>query len=266
VVIRRRSLCAFVFVCTLVTLPALHSAEPLFPVPLHLVRRIDDPLAGHTITLNEYCAGDRIVTVNGSRTTIVDYGRQEITEIDHRAATYSITRFSEVTGTPAAPSAPSASEWKVTAVGVRASAAGRAIDAFEMTRALPGGTEKIEAAVDRRITLSRAASEALIGAADPGRRSTQHDALLHVASGKSTAAATADVADRYGLIAEQIITIEEEGIRIVVRNSIIASDSATVPPDALLIDPGSRRVESRMNRIDRELRDIDRLPAKPAKP
>ncbi|HWW60351.1 MAG TPA: hypothetical protein VN181_03195, partial [Thermoanaerobaculia bacterium] len=48
--------------------PAAFGATVLFPKPLHLVRRIEDPLArGAATTVHEYCAGNQIITVNGSR-------------------------------------------------------------------------------------------------------------------------------------------------------------------------------------------------------
>ena len=42
-------------------LVASSSFAALFPTPLHLVRRIDDPISHNTSTIDEYCYGDRIV-------------------------------------------------------------------------------------------------------------------------------------------------------------------------------------------------------------
>jgi hypothetical protein len=39
------------------------------------VRRVDDPIAKTTATIDEYCAGNRVVTVRGPKVTIADYGR-----------------------------------------------------------------------------------------------------------------------------------------------------------------------------------------------
>jgi len=65
--------------------------EALFPAPLHIVRRIDDPVSRRAITIHEYCAGNRIVTIDGERAVIVDYDAQQFVEIDRRAGTYSVT-------------------------------------------------------------------------------------------------------------------------------------------------------------------------------
>lgn len=61
---------------------AAMAADALFPRPLHIVRRVEDPVAGTSATLHEYCAGDQIVTVHGSRVVIADYARQQLLEID----------------------------------------------------------------------------------------------------------------------------------------------------------------------------------------
>ena len=45
---------------------AASAAETLFPSPLHLTRRITDPLSGATsIVVEEYCSGNRVVTIQG---------------------------------------------------------------------------------------------------------------------------------------------------------------------------------------------------------
>lgn len=75
------------------TVPSAQAAEPLFPAPLHITRQIQDPLAGTTVVLDEYGYGNRLVSVRGSKTSIADYERGELTEIDRDTATYSVTRF-----------------------------------------------------------------------------------------------------------------------------------------------------------------------------
>ncbi|HUP49909.1 MAG TPA: hypothetical protein VNA04_14070, partial [Thermoanaerobaculia bacterium] len=80
----------------LVAAVALPAPAVLFPEPLHLVREIEDPISGTTVRIHEYCAGDRIVTVNGSLVVIADYGRQELTEVDRNAGTFSITSFADL--------------------------------------------------------------------------------------------------------------------------------------------------------------------------
>jgi hypothetical protein len=48
--------------CILTTLVATHAiaAEMLFPEPLHITREIADPISGSTVTVEEYCHGNRI--------------------------------------------------------------------------------------------------------------------------------------------------------------------------------------------------------------
>ncbi len=252
--------------CVLAVAIPSRAADPLFPTPLHLVRQIDDPLTGHAVTLDEYCAGDRIVTVNGPKTTIVDYGRQQITEIDHRAGTYSITAFEDVARARSARTVIAARDWKVTPLGLRGSSAGRSLDTFEIVSERPGVSETIQFGLDHQVNLSRAAAEVLIGAAYPNVRKPQHDALLKNAVQRRIAATSAATGDQYALIAEQTITYRERDLTVVVKNSVVSSDSASVPPDALLIDPAATRVESRLTRFDKELHDIEQLPSSTKKP
>jgi hypothetical protein len=70
--------------------PMAFAANALFPRPLHLVRRVDDPISNTTATIDEYCAGNRVVTIRGSKVAIADYDAQQLTEIDHAAQTWSV--------------------------------------------------------------------------------------------------------------------------------------------------------------------------------
>src|SRR5258708_10883545 len=74
----------------------ISAATVLFPTPLHLTRTVEDPLSGTSSTIDEYYSANRVVTVRGDRTVIVDYERREVTEIDHANATYSVTTFDDV--------------------------------------------------------------------------------------------------------------------------------------------------------------------------
>lgn len=53
--------------------PFALGATALFPKPLHLVRRVDDPISKTIATIDEYCLGNRVVTVRGSKVAIADY-------------------------------------------------------------------------------------------------------------------------------------------------------------------------------------------------
>src|SRR5436305_2028175 len=76
--------------------PLAFGATLLFPKPLHLVRRIDDPISKTTATIDEYCVGNRVITVRGSKVGIADYDAQQLTEIDHAAQTWSVTPFADI--------------------------------------------------------------------------------------------------------------------------------------------------------------------------
>ncbi|HJQ41169.1 MAG TPA: hypothetical protein VKB93_28865 [Thermoanaerobaculia bacterium] len=221
---------------SLVALSAI-AAEALFPQPLHLVRRVEDPFAGKTATLHEYCAGDQVVTVNGAHVVIADYGKQQLIEIDRAAGTYSVTRFEELAKLNAAP--PPAA-------------------------ALTNDNIKLDVKVDRTAHLSRAAVEVLIGAAYPNARRAEHEQILRAAAGsergKGLVANSADAPPNdYALPVEQTLTILEDGERITMRNTILEVRRELPPDDLRLIPPGARLVESRATRLARELRDLDHL-------
>ena len=204
-------------------------AGALFPTPLHLVRRIDDPISRTTTTLDEYCYGDRIVTVNGDRVAIADYGEQTLTEIDHRRVTWSVMRFDDIA--KARPAAVAQSKTTVNVV------------------------------VDRSVALSREAVEVLAGAAYPNRRDERHEQILRAAAptGGGRIAAQSASAD-YGLPSDTSIVFDEG---LTYRNVVIRIDHDLPPPQAMLIDPGATRVESHLTRMTREMQQLDALPTFP---
>lgn len=272
--------------------PALFAADVLFPQPLHITRKIEDPFARAPITVHEYCAGNQIVSVNGDRVSIVDYAKQELTEIDRKAGEYSVTRFDELANAMAqtAPS-PKASpaprigancapasggereRFKTTALGVRSSRAGRSLDAFEIaTTDTTREQVKIEIGVDRNVRLSRAAVEILIGASFPNPRREEHDAILRAAARADrgpnraqadTAGAAALPAADYGLPVEHAMTVDAEQQKLTFRNTIVDVRNEVAPDDVRAIPPGARRVESRAARMAREMRELDELPTPP---
>ncbi len=263
---------------------SLFAASPrvLFPANLHLTRQIEDPISASTITIEQYCAGNRIVAINGQRTVIADYDKQEITEIDRAAGTYSITRFAEVASavaetsiTARSKSGPSiksneAREWKATPLGLR-SAAGRSVDHFEFT----GGGEmklKVDVGIDRSVALTREAVEVLIGAAYPSQVRDEHDPVLRAAAGlgasnrgiaSNAVDASADTAS-YGLPVTQAFTYSESGTELTLRSSITRIGNEAVPADALTIPPGAKRVESKAAAVRRQLRELDHPGSAPA--
>ncbi|HJT17161.1 MAG TPA: hypothetical protein VJ853_07230 [Thermoanaerobaculia bacterium] len=205
-------------------LVASSSFGAMFPTPLHLVRRIDDPVARTSTTVDEYCYGDRIVSVNGSHVAITDYAEQRLTEIDHQRATYSITSFADIArARPAAPE--------------------------------PKTTVKVE--VNRSIALSRDAVEALVGASYPNQHAAQHDQILSAAAPQGAGRIAAQSQSAYGLPSDTAVTYENG---LTVRNVIVHVDYDVPPAQLMLIDPGATRVESRLTRTARELQQLDVLP------
>ena len=204
----------------------LLAATVLFPKPMHFVRKVDDSISGKSVTFDEYCAGNRIVTVRGARVTIADYEKQERTEIDRQAGTYSVTHFNEIA--KAKPAAKSSDD------------------------------EKVEVNVNRTVSLSRDAVEALIGASFPNTRTKRHDAVLNAAAperggGRAVAASV----DLYALPSEQIVTIDG----VTTHDAILSVSYESAPPEVLAIDPHARRVESKVTLMNKEMEQLDKLPA-----
>ena len=181
-------------VLRLASLLAIAMAVPaqgaaLFPTPLHLVRRIEEPAAQQTSVVEEFCEGNRVVTValGGRLVTIADYGAQELSEISRDRHEYSVTPFAEIArATPGTDRLNDAhamkvasAEWQTHALGVKTSAAGRPSDVYELSRS----NQSIEVAFDRTVRLSRDALEVLIGAAYPSAHGQEHDAILRAANG-----------------------------------------------------------------------------------
>jgi hypothetical protein len=239
-------------------LPAA-GAGVLFPKPLHIVRRLEDPIAKRTTTVDEYCSGNRVVSINGRKVVITDYDKQQITEIDHDRGTYSVTPFEEVA--KAQPhAAKKQGSWKTTPLGMKTSAAGRSIDAF--TFEVNGDSEhrRVEVGVDRQIALSREAVEVLIGAAYPSQPSEEHEQLVTAAKGRAgrmTANSQTSSPAEYGLPSETTLSYDADNTHLTYRNSVVRIGDEAPPPELLLIAPGSTRVESRLTRAAREMRELD---------
>lgn len=214
-------------VAGLLVVSSAFATEALFPTPLHVVRRIEDPLARSTVTLDQFCYGNRIVTVTASRVAIEDFGEQTLTEIDHARMTYSITKFDDI----AKAQRPSPKE----------------------------SATKHNVQVNHSVTLSRDALEALIGAAFPNRRTKQHDDVVVAArSARGGRIVAQSAAETFGLPNDESITYENG---LTSRNIVVRVDADLPPPATIVIDPGATRVESRLTRLHRELEQLDRLPS-----
>ncbi|HEX2060692.1 MAG TPA: hypothetical protein VHK90_08120 [Thermoanaerobaculia bacterium] len=261
---------------------SLLAAEVLFPQPLHITRKIEDPVSRTTTTVHEYCAGNQIVTVNGDKITIVDYAKQEMTEIDRADGTYSIARFDEIAkampvaapeqqkrGASSNAEATAATRrWNARSLGAKTGAAGRAIETFEVTpEEQQAGTKvRMEVGVDTRVRLSRNAVEALIGASFPNPKRDEHEAILRASSGgraerrvgaNATTTTNAAAEPDYALPVEQSLSVDFDGRTLTLRNTIIDVRNE-LPPDTLRqLPPGARQVESRAVRMVREAHDLE---------
>jgi hypothetical protein len=258
-----------------VSASCLSAAPPrvLFPTNLHLTRQVVDPLSGNTVVIEEYCSGNRMVAVSGDRTVIVDYEKQEITEIDRRAGTYSVSRFSDVANAAAESSSGGSRKvsanagiagqerWKVTPQGSRG-AAGRSVEQFEFVDA-GELRRKVDVGVDRSVKLTREAVEVLIGAAYPNSVREEHEPVMRAAGARAEGrvaasdAAAADDQPSYGLPVTQAFTYSDSGSELTFRSTITRVGAETVPAESLIIPPGARRVESPAAAIRRQLRDLD---------
>jgi hypothetical protein len=247
----------------------------LFPRNLHLTRQIEDPLSRKTVTIDEYCSGNRVVSISGDKTVIADYDRQEITEIDRRAGTYSISRFDEVATISAEPSADQAltatatptaiaakrDRWKATPRGVRSSAAGRSLEQFEFAEE-GGSGRKVEVGIDRSVELTHDAVEVLIGAAYPNPRREEHEPLLRAAGVRepSRIAATSaegTTGEAYGLPVTQAFTYSDSGAEVTFRTTVTRVGSEVPPAEMLIVPPAATRVESTAAAVRRQLREFD---------
>lgn len=246
-------------------------ARVLFPRNLHLTRQIQDPLSKKTVTIDEYCSGNRVVSVSGDKTVIADYDRQEITEIDRRAGTYSISRFDEVASASAEPSTEQAltasatatkhDRWKATPRGVRSSAAGRSLEQFEFAEEGENG-RKVEVGIDRSVELTRDAVEVLIGAAYPNPRREEHEPLLRAAGVREPSRITATAAEgttgqAYGLPVTQAFTYSDSGAEVTFRTTVTRVGSEVPPAEMLIVPPAATRVESTAAAVRRQLRELD---------
>ena len=237
-------------------------ASTLFEKPLHLTRRVSDSLSNSETTIEEYCAGNRIVTVRGNLVAIADYERQELTEIDRATGTYSVTRFDSIARAHQTAPRNTEVEAEVKANrpqaerrGARRSAAGREVEAFEIAGDREG--ETIDVAIDRGVTLSRAAVDVLIGAAYPNRPAPRHEAIALSAANDRSPSANLP-AESYALPAEQTFRFDAEGTSVTLSNTVIRVGHEPAPPELIAIPPGARLVESRITALPKALEELDR--------
>jgi hypothetical protein len=230
------------------------AADVLFPAPIHLTRQLQESIGGAVVTLDQYCYGNRVVTVNGPVTSIADYGKGELTEINREDGTYSITRFDDVAKAMLV-SAPASEtkgkgEWKIKGSGLNQLRTTRASDAIEAE--LDEGNVKRETrvAVDRTVSLSKDALDVLIGAAYPNSRKAEDTVVIEAAKSKGTVTANAPPAsanaNAYALPVEQQTTFTIDGMRAETRDVVTRVGQEQAPTDLLAVPPDARLVESRL--------------------
>jgi hypothetical protein len=236
------------------------SAAVLFPQPIHIVRNIEDPIAKTSTTIEEFCSGDRIVSVRGEdAVTVADYAAGELTEIDRTAGTWSETSFDQLARARPARASRSGAPPALRAAGTRPSASGRMLEVFQTSDESGGVARRIEVAVDRQVSLSRAALEALIGASYPAAHTDVHDVILAASADRrfSTTTATELAESSFGLPAEVVVTFTVDRETLTARSSVARVDNEKIRPEALLIPVDGARVESRLLRFAREAESLD---------
>lgn len=210
----------------------------LFPAPLHITRELVDPVSQKTSVIDEYCVGNRMVSVSGSRTAIADYGRGELTEIDFNAGTYSVTKFEQIA---------------------------RLYEKRSPRATVAEGEKKrqvLRASSDRELTLSRGAIEAVLGIGYPYPPDDDGDALLgtlrsHERKVATNAAGETEV-EEYHLPLEQVMRHEIGGEEIEARNVVLRVGHELPPVDAIAIPSGAKLVESKAVAAQRLLEELDR--------
>jgi hypothetical protein len=240
-------------------LPAV-GAGPLFPKPIHLVREIDDSLSPRPTRIDQYCFGDRVVTVRGARTAIADYGKQELTEIDRAAATYSVAPFAQIAAArPSSVKAPKSAVAPLPTIVRKGQEqrAGRSVDLFTADDA--GSALHAEVAIDPSVSLTKDAFDVISGGAFPNTGGPAVDLVRGAAARRSsvsndTASPSAQV---YGLPVEQTLRWQTPGQAVVLTNRVISMDEQQAPAELIAIPPGARRIESRVLEARRVAADSD---------
>jgi len=239
-------------------------AEALFTTPLHLTREVQDPLSQSTTRIEEYCSGDRVISIRGDRTSIADYEKGTLTEIDRSAGTYSVTSFEKIAGARGSQRSADrrqarSSEAVLEKRGVRGVGArsGEVVEA--VVDSGDSSRQTIQVVVDHSMSLSKDAIEVLTGAAWPMPRGVESDIAIR-ASVKENSQGRSQRVD-YGLPLEQTVTFEVEGETLRTVNRVVRVGSELPPPELIAIPPGAREAPSPIVERERLLEELDRLPS-----
>lgn len=266
---RTLSLSVAILILSTAAMP-LRAGDVLFPTPLHLTRRIQESIGGSATTVEQYCHGNRVITVSGSITTIADYDKSDVTEIDRSAGTWSVSRFDQVAKALHPQSVPTIAsdtkqEWKLRKSGRNEALSTRSGEIFEGDRTEAGMTRHVRIGIDSSVPLSKDALEVLIGSAYPGSPKDEDAAIFTAAKGDAPTVASTSLggskpAATYGLPVEQLFRFEAEGQHAEYRDVVLRVGNEVPPADLVAIPPGATLVESRLIKTTRLLDAIDRLP------
>jgi hypothetical protein len=258
--------------------PAFAATAPLFPTPLHLTRQVHDSISGKTAVLEEYGYGNRLVSIRGAHTSIADYEKGELIEIDRDAGTYSVTRFDAVAranqivnpqshAVAATTASATQPDRAPRSLGVKVTKSGRSAEFFEAEMGPASAKEKITVAVDRAAMLSKDALDVLVGAAFPGTRTGEHDVVLSAAAPPAPSGRIAATSvQSYALPVEQVTTVESDGQQVEFRSTVVRVGAEAPPADLVAIPAGARLVTSRIVQVANELEQADHPNTPPVKP
>ena len=251
---------------------AFGATEVLFPAPLHITRELTDPISGSKTVIDDYCHGNRVVSVNGRRTAIAEYDRNVVTTIDFEAGTYSVTKFDELAraweGAPGAASSrrgvssnarqSNEPQWRVEPKGGRV-VASRPGESMEARLEDAHGRQVVQMTADSQLRVSRAAAEVLLGTAYPNRPDPSSEVLLNALRSKqSRIGSNGEAAPaEFHIPLEHVTRHEFGGESVEIRNVVMRIGSELPPPDILAVPPGAKLVEAHALAARRILEELD---------
>ena len=245
----------------LVAIPFAATAdEPLFPQRLHIVRVVDDPVAGRSMTVEEYYAGNRVVAISGELVAIADYAAETLTRIDRAAGTFSVARFADL-AVARGELVPErrlamASESSTPLARGTATHVGRSAELYRVE--LGDGSVSVEIAVDRSFVLSTKALEVVAGSAWPAVPTPQGRAILSATAPSSELRGIASQSVRaHGLPVLVRTTFRMGSDSLTVENRVESIDSSTIPPELIAIPPGASEVPHPDVEAARRLRELE---------
>lgn len=246
----------------------LPAAEALFPQAIHLTREVSDSLSARTTRIEEYCSGNRIVSITGAKTVIADYEKSELTEIDRVSGEYSVTSFETVAraeGMTVSRSLEKFGETRPINLMDRGSRQIRARsgEAYETTIEEARGKITMVIVVDSELELSRDALAVVDGAAWPQPPTREHEVVEAACERQRRTRGIEAASDKrmYLMPLEQTTTWELSGETVRRSNVVVRIGNEFPPPELIAVPPGARLVESRIVQRQKMLDDLDRLPS-----